>query len=153
MKKIQLTENDIEKMVLESVQRLLSEGWRPIHRHFKGPDGEDYEDYDGEEWDGVDDDEDEDTVDDEEDEDTLQEDRSYDTWLGHRQLPGSDGRFFNVEFYVDANGEINYRYRGDSSQRTPEPFERGQIPWLDKQVEEWINSPEGQASLKANLFL
>lgn len=151
MKKIQITENDIEKMILESVQRLLSEGWRPIYRRL--PDGS--LDYDGDEWDGVDDDENEDTVDDEdeEDDDTLQEDRSYDTWLGHRQLPGSDGRLFNVEFYVDANGEINYRYRGDSNQRTPEPFERGQIPWLDKQVEEWMNSPEGKATLKANLFL
>jgi len=58
--KIQITENDIRNMVFESVKKLMKEGWRPIYRHIKGPDGEDYEDYDGEEWDGVDDEEEED---------------------------------------------------------------------------------------------
>ena len=84
--------------------------------------------------------------------DYLNEDRRYDTWLGHRDLPGSDGRFFNVEFYIDKDGQIKYTYKGDSNGKTP-PFEPGQIPWLDKQVEAWMNSPEGKMNLKANLFL
>ena len=52
---MKITLNDIQYMVNESVKHIIKEGWRPIYRRL--PDG-DY-DYDGDEWDGVDDEEDE----------------------------------------------------------------------------------------------
>ena len=52
---MKITLKDIEYMVNESVKHIVKEGWKPIYRHT--PNG-DY-DYDGDEWDGVNDNEEE----------------------------------------------------------------------------------------------
>ncbi len=81
----------------------------------------------------------------------LYEGREYDTWLGHSDIPGSDGRFFNIVFYLDQNGQINYRCNGDSNQTNPEPYMPTPGGWLDKQIREYMASHIGE--IKANLFI
>ena len=82
---------------------------------------------------------------------TLQEGREYDTWLGHSDIPGSDGRFFNVVFYLGSDGQIGYRINGDSNQRDPEPYEPQPGSWLDKQIRNYMNTHMGE--IRANLFI
>ena len=81
----------------------------------------------------------------------LYEGREYDTWLGHSDIPGSDGRFFNIVFYLDKNGQINYRCNGDSNQTNPEPYMPTPGGWLDKQIREYMQTHIGE--IKANLFI
>ncbi len=81
----------------------------------------------------------------------LEEAREYDTWLGHSDIPGSDGRFFNVVFYLDNNGQINYKLNGDSSQKVPEPIIPKPGSWLDTQIRNYMEEHMGE--IKANLFI
>lgn len=120
--KVQITENDIKNMVYDSLHKILNEG-RPIYR--RDPDGE--PEYDGDESDDIDDEEDESGP-------------EYDAWLGHSDLPSSDGRFFHVVFYLDDNGEVNYRcdgyeYMNRIWKYTPEP---GSI--LDQEIRKYMES-------------
>lgn len=79
------------------------------------------------------------------------EGREYDTWLGHSDIPGSDGRFFNIVFYLDQNGQINYRCNGDSNQTNPEPYMPKPGGWLDQQIRRYMETHIGE--IKANLFI
>lgn len=88
---MKITFNEIKNMVNESVERILSEGWKPIYRNL--PNG-DY-DYDGDSWDGVDDEE-------EEDDDTIERKRIIDS-----------GEYHSYVLVDDSDGAILDRYTPD----------------------------------------
>jgi len=83
--------------------------------------------------------------------DMLQEGREYDTWLGHSDIPGSDGRFFNVEFYLGPDGQIGYRVKGDSNQKLTEPYEVKPGSWLDNDIRAYMESHMDE--IRTNLFI
>ena len=131
--KIQITESDLRTMVSQCVNKLLYE--REIYRH-DSKHG-DYIDYDGD----IPDD------DNEEEGDTYE----VNALLGNSAIPGSDGRFFDITFKVDADGNVlSYTCNGDTNQKIKMGYTCPK--WLDKQIMDWANSPEGQAYIEDNMF-
>lgn len=77
--------------------------------------------------------------------------REYDIWIGHSDLGySSDGRFYNIAFYLDHDGKIKFRYKGSTN-----PYDKdlqvGQSPDLDREVENYMKTHMGE--IKANLFI
>ena len=82
----------------------------------------------------------------------LYEGRAYDTWIGHSDIPGSDGRFYNIEFSTPDGGKtINYRILGDTKNGPCEPYVPGDEWQLHKEIMQYIQDHMG--TIKANLFV
>ena len=149
MTKIRLTENDLQRMVAATVGTLL-EG-RPIYRHITTDDGQDYEDWDGDEYD---DDDEQPEEEEEKLEATSFEDFNnlknnynlpFEVQTFHEQRVGDKGVdlvIYPAEIGVDENDEwkilgLDWDYAPGQKcvvDGKEQPLTVGKIKWLDAEV-------------------